>query len=452
MTHLETATDQNPWHLEGNYGPVETELDASDLEVEGQIPETLSGTYVRNGFNPRSGWSPHWFFGHGMLHAVHLDEGRATGYRNRYVRTPYWDEDGSDLRAILDPDRSPANTHVVRHADRWLALEEQHKPYALDDSLATIGLDDFGGAVTGPFTAHPLPCPDTGELRAYGYQLVKEPYLTYYRIAPDGTMLQVEPITIPNPVMMHAFSITRDHSVFLDLPVRFGLDRAMEGKEPFFFDPDAGARIGVMPRAGTDADIVWAEIDPCFVYHPVNAHDDGDKVVLTVCRTPEAMTGGFADLGAQPTLWRWTVDRLTGTATEEQLDDRIADFPRIDDRLTGLAARYGYAVEIGDPTGAHGTELYKYDLTDGSVSIHRPPAGMKIGEPVFAPASAEAAEDEGWLLAYAHDEITGRSELRILDARDVSAEPVARVFLPQRIPYGAHGTWAPGVTIGPANS
>ena len=151
-------------------------------------------------------------------------------------------------------------------------------------------------------------------------------------------------------------------------------------------------------------------------------------------------------LEAQPSLWRWTVDRTTGTATEEQLDDRIADFPRVDDRRTGLPARWAYAVQLGAEEG-RGSDLYKYDLTDGSVEVHRTPEGMRVGEPVFAPASADAAEDEGWLLLYAHDEERGRSELRIIDARDVAGDPVARVFLPQRVPYGAHGSWAPGVTL-----
>ena len=447
MVDLEAA-EEVPWHLAGNYAPVTREIDATDLPVEGQIPEALTGTYVRNGFNPRTGWSPHWFFGHGMLHAVHLEGGRAAAYRNRYVDTPYRDDDGSDLRSFLSPDRSPANTHVVRHGGRWLALEEQHQPYALDDRLDTTGVEDFGGTVAGAFTAHPLDCPDTGEMRAFGYQLVKEPYLTYYRIAADGTVLQAEPIEIPNPVMMHAFSITRDHSVFLDMPVRFGLDRAMNGEEPFYFDRDAGARIGVMPRAGTSADVVWAEIEPCYVYHPVNAHDDGDSVVLTVCRMPQTMVGGFGDLDAEPTLWRWTVDRATGAAKEEQLDDRISDFPRVDDRLAGLAARWAYSVQL-DAEPGHGTDLYKYDLLDGSVTVHRTPEGVKAGEPVFAPAAPDAAEDEGWVLVYAHDEASGRTELRIIDAQDFSGPPVARVLLPQRVPYGAHGTWAPGVALAP---
>jgi carotenoid cleavage dioxygenase len=441
MTDLDTETHV-PWHLQGNFAPVRDEVDVSGLEVEGRVPEGLAGTYVRNGFNPRHGPSPHWFFGHGMLHAVELGEGGRTRYRNRYVRTPYLDHDGTGMDWILDPACSPANTHVVRHAGRWLAVEEQHQPYAVDDDLETIGVEDFGGQVTGAFTAHPKADPATGELLAFGYQLVQEPYLTYYRIAADGQVLQREPISIPNPVMMHDWNVTANHVVFMDLPVRFGLDRAMQGEEPFWFDRDAGARLGVMPRTGTDADVRWHEIDPCYVFHPLNAHEEGDRIVLTVCRSPQAMAGGFDDLDAKATLWRWTIDQASGAVTEEQLDDRHSDFPRVDDRRTGLPARWGYTAQLAAGEGIS-SELYRYDLTTGTVDVHATSPSTRVGEPVFAPAGPEAAEDDGWVLVLAHDEAEDRSELRIIDAGDFAGPPVARVFLPQRVPYGAHGSWLP---------
>lgn len=445
MTDLDSSTDAPavPWHLAGNYEPITDELDVDGLEVVGQLPDGLEGTYVRNGFNPRTGWSPHWFFGHGMLHAVELSEGRAR-YRNRYVRTPFWDDDGSDRSVLMQPDRSPANTSIVRHDGQWLALEEQHQPYALDDDLNTLGRQDFGGAVTGAFTAHPRTCPITGELLAFGYQLVKEPYLTYYRIGPHGEVLQVEPIDLPNPVMMHDWNVTENNVVFMDLPVRFGLDRAIAGDDPFFFDRDAGARLGVMPRTGSNADVVWYEIDPCYVFHPVSSYEDGDRIVLTVCRSEGVMQGGFDDLGAMAQLWRWTIDRSTGKVKEEQLDDRRSDFPRIDDRRIGQAVRFGYTAELTwEGPATIGSELYKYDLATGAAEVHTTTARTRLGEAVFAPAGPDAAEDEGWVLVLAHDEAEGTTELRVIDAQDFSGPPVARVRMPRRIPYGAHGAWLP---------
>jgi carotenoid cleavage dioxygenase-like enzyme len=438
------AVDPVPWHLSGNFTPVRDELTVSDLVIEGNLPESLRGTYVRNGFDPRHGRSDHWFYGHGMLHAVELGDGRAD-YRNRYVRTPYWEKGTADMVSLMALENSPANTHIVPHSGSLLALEELHAPYRVSTDLETLGMETFGGRITKAFTAHPKVCPQTGELLAFGYDIVQRPYLTYYRISPEGEVVQAEPIEIPNPVMMHDWNVTENNVVFMDLPVRFDMTKVTGGDPPFVFDAEAGARLGVMPRDGTNADVVWHEIEPCFVFHPVNAHEIGDRIVLTVCRQPTAMSDGFDDFGDQATLWRWTIDTASGTVREEQLDDRRADFPRIDDRRVGLEARFGYIGELvpGQGHPAFGSRIFKYDLTTGEADIHDCGPKMHIGEPVFAPSGPDAAEDDGWVLCFVYDEAEDRSELRVIDARNMSGPPVARIHMPRRVPFGAHGSWLP---------
>lgn len=445
ITASDLATDTPgegvPWHLEGNFAPVTAEIDADDLEVEGTIPAELDGVYMRNGFNPVDGASDHWFFGHGMIHAVTFREGRAS-YRNRYVRTPYLESGESTMS--LDPAASPANTHVLRHAGRIFALEEVHLPYVLDEGLETLGVETFDGQLAGAFTAHPKICPVTGEMLAFGYNAVGPEFLRYYRFAADGRLVQSEPITLPTGVMMHDFNITRNHVVWMDLPVCFDLELAMRGESPFFFDPDNGARLGVMPRTGTDADVRWYDIDPCYVFHPVNSHEEGDRIVLTVCRAESAMAGGFDDISAKASLWRWTIDRASGTVTEEHLDERKSDFARVDDRRVGLPARFGYTMQLGsNPNNPEmGTEVYKYDLATGEPEIHDMGA-VTGGEPVFVPRRPDADEDDGWVLLFTYDPESDRSDLRIIDARDFAGPPVARVYTPRRVPYGAHGSWMP---------
>ena len=76
MSTVEQAA--TPFWLSGNYAPVLDEITALDLPVTGSVPSDLQGLYVRNGANPQSGWSSHWFFGNGMLHGVRL-EGRRGG-------------------------------------------------------------------------------------------------------------------------------------------------------------------------------------------------------------------------------------------------------------------------------------------------------------------------------------------------------------------------------------
>ena len=236
------VTAAQPWHLQGNWAPVLDEIDAGPLTVKGAIPPELRGDYVRAGMNPRSGKSDHWFAGNGMLHSVQIEDGQAR-YRNRFVRTPYYEADLTLMSGMFDPAASPANTNIIRHAGRWLALEETHWPWEVDRDLNTLGAHDFGGRLGASMTAHPRVCPVTGELLFFGYQLAKPPYLTYYRADATGKLVEAQPIEIPNPVMMHDWNVTRNHVVFMDLPVVFDLKAAMRGEPPMAFRRDAGAVI-----------------------------------------------------------------------------------------------------------------------------------------------------------------------------------------------------------------
>lgn len=432
-----------PWHLKGNWAPVQDELEVSGLEVEGEIPRELRGVYLRNGMNPRSGYSDHWFFGNGMVHAVELNEGQAT-YRNRFVRTPYYENDMNMMEAIGQPQASPANTHVIPHAGRILVLEEAHVPWEIDRELNTVGCVDFEGQLKTPFTAHPRVCPKTGELLSFGYSMMQSPHLYYYRIDAAGNLVQVEPIELPRPVMMHDWNVTENYVIFMDLPLVFSL----EGPSPGFgWRPECGARLGVMPRTGTNADVKWYEMDPCFVFHSVNAYEEGESIVLHVCRQPHAMRAGLEDIGDGEDdagrLWRWTIDQKAGTVREEQLDDIAGDFPRVDERRMGQPARYGYIMGLDSkaPTLSFDHYLYKYDLVTGGREQHDLGAKWHGGEACFAPRSPEAEEDDGWVLSFCYDADKDRSSLVILNARDFSGEPAAKVHLPRRVPFGAHSNW-----------
>src|SRR5262249_33995781 len=151
------------------------------------------------------------------------------------------------------------------HAGRILTLTEGAIPYELSPELETVRRYDFGGPLPTGFTAHPKIDPVTGEMHGFAYWFA-EPYLVYHVIGADGRLVRSEPITMRGPTMIHDFSVTRDHVVFYDLPVVFDLNVA---PFPFRWDDDYGARVGVMPRNGGDADVRWFEIDPCYVFHPM---------------------------------------------------------------------------------------------------------------------------------------------------------------------------------------
>jgi carotenoid cleavage dioxygenase len=436
--------DSTPFHLRGNFAPVKEETTTFDLSVQGAIPRSLRGRYVRNGPNPKTGESPHWFVGDGMLHGVELQEGRAVWYRNRWIRTRKFLEDeaprfGPDGR--LDPTVGVANTHVVAHAGRILALVETSFPTEVTRELDTVGCFDFGGRLTTGMTAHPKICPTTGELHFFGYSFMP-PFLTYHRADAGGRLVQSEAIEVPGPTMIHDFAITARYVVFMDLPIVFDIELAMAGTMPYRWSDEYGARLGVMPRGGTSADVHWVEVAPCYVFHPLNAHEDEHGgIVMDVVRYPQLWRAG--ESGASSAyLHRWRIDLGTWRVTERPLDDRAIEFPRLDDRRLGHPHRYGYAVytERGADQST-GTSIIKYDLHTGLSTLHDFGPGRIPAEPVFVPAAEGAVEDEGWLMTYVYDAARDGSDLVILNAADLTDKPVATVSLPRRVPFGFHGSW-----------
>jgi carotenoid cleavage dioxygenase-like enzyme len=435
-----------PAHLLGNGAPVHEELTLTELRVKGTIPAELDGRYVRNGANPYTGMSDHPFFGDGMLHGVRIRDGKAEWYRNRYVKTPFIANPSLDIldpAVALDMTASKANTHVIGHAGQILALEEGHFPYVLDANLETVGPTDFNGALTGSFSAHPKICPVTGELIAFGYSAFP-PYLRYLRVSADGHLVQTDDITVGGPTMMHDFNMTEHYVIFMDLPAVFDLDMALRGEMPIHWDANYPARLGVMPRNGSDASVVWYDIDPCYVFHPLNAYEDGNTIVIDVSRMSHVWRDGPMDFPS-PMLYRWTIDTSAGKVHERQIDDHPADFPRVPDRLVGQQHRYGYLTGFGagvnfeNAAQHHGT-LLKYDQhrdVRTSIDVGR---GRHPGEAVFVPASAATHEDDGYLITYVYDSDSDRSECVIFDAATMSNDPIASIELP-RVPSGFHGSW-----------
>ena len=440
---MSAVAETTPSHLRGNGRPVTEELTLADLKVNGKIPEELNGRYVRTGPNPITGTSTHPFLGDGMLHGMRLRDGKAEWYRNRYVQTPFITDpsvDVLDLSVMMDMKSSKANTHVMGHAGKILVLEEGHFPYVVDGQLDTVGPTDFEGALTGSFTAHPKICPTTGELLAFGYSAL-EPYLRYLRVSADGKLVQTENITVGGPTMMHDFNITQNNVIFMDLPAVFNLELAMTGEMPIRWDESYPARLGVMPRNGNDTQVKWFDINPCYVFHPLNSYEDGDKIIIDVARFSHMWKASTMDF-PPPELWRWTIDTVSGKVHEEQVDDRPAEFPRVADSVIGMKHRYGYLAGMSqtkDPSEASGAIL-KYDRETGVRSDIEFGRGRTGGEPVFVPAANSSAEDDGYLMTYIYDASSDSSSFVIMDAASMDSEPVASIDLP-RIPGGFHGSW-----------
>ncbi|MCK2215926.1 carotenoid oxygenase family protein [Actinomadura sp. ATCC 31491] len=451
------------YELPGHLRAVPDEIDAAGLPVTGALPPELDGRYLRNGPNPLPGErSGILQAGHGMLHGVRLRGGRAEWYRNRWVRTgafhgrPFVTPDGR-----LDRAATSANTHVIGHAGHVYALVEVGLPYEVTPGLATVGPCDFGGRLTTAMTAHPKRDPGTGELHFFGYGFVP-PLLTYHRLDAKGELVHSREVPVRAGTMMHDFAITEHHVVWLDLPMTFQPALAAQGM-PYGWDDSHGARLGLMRHDRPGAEVTWFEIEPCWIFHVGNAHEDeSGRVVLDAVRYSAAewtalwtllsradAARGFAPsaaaLAGRSHLHRWTLDPATGTATGQRLDDRSVEFPTIDDDLTGRRSRYLYTVTGGEPGSRERCAIVKYDTAAGArAAAYELDADTVLGEAVFAPATGgPRGEDDGWLLAVATRRDGSASRLLVLDAARVEGGPVAAVELPRAVPTGFHGSWLP---------
>jgi carotenoid cleavage dioxygenase len=467
-------------YLEGNFAPVREEVTAEDLPVIGELPEGLEGMFVRNGPNPQFDVikNYHWFGGDGMLHGVRIQNGRVS-YRNRYVQTEAYHREKAAGRALwgsglgrpeFDNPNGPArgntgNTAFVWHDGRLLALWEAGDPHHIRlPGLETIGTYTYNGRLLHAFTAHPKVDEKTGEMLFFGYHMMgfdlakqgaKVPYLQYSVVNPQGEIVLTTPIDLPHGVMMHDFAVTQRYSIFMDLPLVFDMQRAMAGESPLHFDKSLPARFGILPRHATGDQVRWFEAPPCYVFHTLNAFEDGDDVVLDACRMAEIDIGSL-DSSVAPTpddrrliredvgqvLYRWRFNLATGAVREEPLDDQTSDFPRVNDSLIGYSARFGYTARFGNAGGMPESDaIIKYDLHTGRHWVHHHGKGRYGGEGVFVPRPGATTEDDGYVLAFVYDHTTGGSEFVVINALDLEARPLARVPLPQRVPYGFHGAW-----------
>ncbi len=460
----------NPF-AEGNFAPWLEEEDIPDLRVEGEIPESLRGSYYRNGSNPPYPPGPnyHWFFGDGMIHAFHFEGGRCS-YLNRWVRTARFAAQrkyGAAIFGGIGPKGSPdpraegvspnaSNTHVIWHAGRLLSLWEAGPPHELDPiTLETRGIHDYDGDFyrvradqrnPDVMTAHPKIDPDTGEWIGFGYSPVA-PWLVYHTVDREGRLTRSFELEAPFPSMMHDFLVSAEHALFPIFPAVFDFEATSGAGLPLVWQPERGTRLGVLPRDGRVDDMLWFEHEGCYSFHTVNAQTRGETVIADLFIFPHGPLAEGPET-RPPTLRRWTVDLAGGGLTEQQLDDAPAEFGCVDPRHVGKSYRHAFTLGSvdyrnmkGQPEGFN--SLFHYDLELDRREVHRLGAGDVAGEPCFIPRAPDAAEGDGYVLSLVYRRSEHRSDLLVIDTQDFEGAPAAVIKMPHRIPFGFHGSWRP---------
>ncbi|MGE0487227.1 MAG: carotenoid oxygenase family protein [Gammaproteobacteria bacterium] len=464
----------------GPYAPVDGEIEAAPRIRTGALPTDLNGVYLRVGPNPR--FAPlgryHPFDGDGLIHAAHFERG-AVVYRRRWVRTTdFATEDGAGqavfhgIRETLAgsrarPLKDSANTDVLGFAGQALALwymagaAHVVDPITLETRGTLTAITAARGG-RGRISAHAKVDPVSGELLYFDYG-TEAPWMHYGVVAPDGRLVHHTPITLPGPRLPHDMAFTEHYSLLHDLPLFHDADALALGRHKIAFHADVPTRFGVLPRYGRDADLRWFEFTPCFVYHVVNAWEDGAEIVMVGCRyqpvidvdgriDAAATAQQVAALAMNARLWCWRMDLGTGASREYPLDaERNVEFPSCNAQLAGRPTRYGYLADQHDTAILRWPGLAKYDLVSGTrlSSWSSDAEHSWYSEPWFAPADDARAEDDGYLVAFRLDDRDLSSTLEVFDARDLARGPLAVLDLPERVPVGFHACWIRTADIAP---
>ncbi len=445
------AKAPNPF-LTGVHTPLEAEQTFTDLRVTGTIPPSLNGLYLRNGPNPFTPPNPathHWFAGDGMLHGVRLEGGKALWYRNRWVRSNAISQALGEAPVPGPASRfeSP-NTNVVALAGKiWALVEAGGLPMEVSDTLESRTRSDFGGLLALGYTAHPHLDPVTGETHAICYNAMAPGTIWHTVIDPAGQVVRHEPVAVQDGPSIHDCMITKNYVIVMDLPVTFSMPALISGENfPYRWNPKHPARIGLLPRTGKGSDIVWCDIEPCYIFHPANAYEtENGTVIMDACVHSTVFADGQMGPNAPVTTFEsLEIDPVARKVTRTVIDAAPQEFPRPDERLIGQPYRFAYTVAL-PPAGVAewmgASCLYKHDLGTKTRQVRDFGPGKLPGEFVFVPAHAGAAEDEGWLIGYVIDTGAGTTDLVILDAQDFTGPAAAAITIPHRIPPGFHGNW-----------
>ncbi|KAK7987992.1 Non-specific lipid-transfer protein [Apiospora arundinis] len=479
--------------------PSRFEGDIFDLEVTGEIPKDINGTFYR--VQPDHRFPPIFeddihFNGDGSVTAIRIKNGHAD-FKQRYVQTERYKAETAARRSLFGRYRNPftdnetvrgvirtaANTNITFWRGVLLASKEDGPPFAMDPTtLETLGRYDFEGQITSPtFTAHPKFDPDTGDMVCFAYEAggngadCSADVAVWTIRAEDGKVKDEVWFQAPFAGMIHDCGVSANYVVLPLTPLKMSLERIKSGGNKFAWDPQEDQWYGLVPRHGAKTeDIKWFRADNGFHGHVAGCYEnDEGKVVLDLTVADGNVFFFFPPEGEQETgvkqrnrlsspTTRWLFDPQapTGTRVTPALTwPTNGEFSRIDDRVVTKRYRQFWQARIdptkpydfakcGPPAGGLFNCLGHYTWNHdeegqgvaGEEDVYFAGPTSTFQEPSFIPRDG-GGEGEGYLIALLNHLDVLRNDVVIFDAQNLAAGPLATLHLPLKLKLGLHGNF-----------
>ncbi|MBE9225724.1 carotenoid oxygenase family protein [Phormidium sp. LEGE 05292] len=479
--------DRQKWQK--GYQSLKREFNYLIDDIEGEIPPNLQGTLFRNGpglLDVNDQKLHHPFDGDGMICSFTFNNGKAY-FQNRFVRTKGFVEEqkagkilyrgvfgtqkpGGWLANAFDLKiKNIANTNVIYWGKKLLALWEAAEPYSLNpNNLATLEMEYFDRVLQegDAFAAHPRIDPscewDDGKPRLVNFSIKPglSTTITIYELNESGKIVQHHAHSVPGFAFIHDFAITPNYCIFFQNPVTFNPLPYVFGwqgaGQSVKFNPQEATRIIIIPRHSNTAipGVKILETQSGFVFHHANAFEQDKEIYIdSVCY--ESLPTVEPNSDYQETdfdalspgqLWRFVVNLNEQTVRREMLESRCCEFPWVHPAKVGRFHRYLYLGAAHTASGnAPLQAILKIDQVSGERQLWSAAPEGFVSEPVFVPAPDAVNEDDGWIMTLVYDSSRHRSDLVILDARNLHQEPITRLHLKHHVPYGLHGSFTPEV-------